>query len=73
VTNVAHQIGGSLGVGVLVAVLAAADSGGRLDGSALLANRISAALTAGAGLLAVSVLLVLTLLRQRAPSVPALS
>jgi EmrB/QacA subfamily drug resistance transporter len=53
VTNVAHQIGGSLGLAVLVAVFAAADSAG-LDGPALLAHRISASLTAGAAMLALA-------------------
>ena len=57
-TNVAHQIGGSLGLAVLVAVLAAADAPG-LDGPALLAHRIGAALTAGAGMLALALLVAL--------------
>ncbi|MCW3038576.1 MAG: major facilitator superfamily 1 [Solirubrobacterales bacterium] len=50
VTNVAHQIGGSLGLALLVTVFAAADSGS-LTGGALLAHRISAALTAATVLL----------------------
>ena len=54
VTNVAHQIGGSLGLAVLVAVSAAAGSG--LTGTALLADRIGAALTTGAGLLLLALL-----------------
>jgi EmrB/QacA subfamily drug resistance transporter len=53
VTNVAHQIGGSLGLGVLVAVFAAAGDAG-LHGPDLLAHRIAAALTAGAVLLTLS-------------------
>ena len=65
-TNVAHQIGGSLGLAVLVAVFAAADSTG-LDGAATLAHRISAALTVGAGLLALALLIALAVRpRQRA-------
>jgi EmrB/QacA subfamily drug resistance transporter len=50
--NVAHQLGGSLGVGVLVAVAAgAAGNGGALK---MLANESSAALTTGAILLIVA-------------------
>jgi EmrB/QacA subfamily drug resistance transporter len=56
VTNVAHQIGGSLGLAVLVAVSAAAGST-TLHGSALLAHRISASLTAGAVLLAFALII----------------
>ena len=53
VTNVAHQIGGSLGLGILVAVFAAADSR-KLHGAELLAHRNGAALTVGACFLAVA-------------------
>jgi EmrB/QacA subfamily drug resistance transporter len=60
-TNVAHQIGGSLGLGVLVAVFASADDGVR-QGAALLAHQIDAALTGGAVLLAGSLLIVLVAL-----------
>ena len=38
--NVTHQLGGSLGLGVLVVVFAAAGSG-TLDGRALLADRVA--------------------------------
>jgi EmrB/QacA subfamily drug resistance transporter len=58
VTNAAHQLAGSLGLGILVAVFAAANSA-TLHGSELLAHRIAAALTAGAGLLAVALLVTL--------------
>jgi hypothetical protein len=58
VTNVAHQIGGSLGLAVLVAVFAAADSA-TLHGSALLAHRIGAALAVGAAMLAGALLIAL--------------
>jgi hypothetical protein len=58
VTNVAHQLGGSLGLGILVAVFAAADSA-PLRGSQLLAHRIGAALTVGAGLLALALVVAL--------------
>ena len=53
VVNVAHQLGGSLGLGVLVAVFAAADAGALNDG-ALLAHRISAALAGGTVMLALA-------------------
>jgi EmrB/QacA subfamily drug resistance transporter len=53
VFNVAHQIGGSLGLAILVAVFAAADSS-TLHGGALLAHRISASITGGALLLALA-------------------
>jgi hypothetical protein len=59
--NVAHQLGGSLGLGVLVTVFAAANAGG-LDAQHLLAHRVGAALTVGSGLLATALVLVLTLI-----------
>jgi predicted MFS family arabinose efflux permease len=71
VTNVAHQIGGSLGLAVLVAVFAAADAGGQLEGGALLAHRISASLTAGAVLLAVALLIAIAV-RPRRPVTAAI-
>jgi EmrB/QacA subfamily drug resistance transporter len=58
VTNVAHQIGGSLGLAVLVAVFAAADSA-TLNGPALLAHRISASLTVAAAMLAAALVIAL--------------
>jgi len=66
VTNVAHQIGGSLGLAVLVVVFAAADAGGALSGGALLAHRIAAALTAGAVLLALALIVSLAVRPRRA-------
>jgi EmrB/QacA subfamily drug resistance transporter len=63
VTNVAHQIGGSLGLGVLVAVFAAANDAS-LSGGDLLAHRIAAALTAGAALLAIALVVVVALLAR---------
>ncbi len=51
---------------MLVAVFAAADSG-TLRGSELLAHRIAAALTAGAGLLALALVIVLVV-RPRRPA-----
>jgi MFS family permease len=62
--NVAHQLGGSLGLGVLVTVFASADPAG-LDARALLAHRIGTALTAGTAMLSVALILVLVLLRPR--------
>ena len=72
VTNVAHQLGGSLGLGVLVAVFAAADSS-TLAGQALLAHRISTSLTVGAGMLAAALILVATLILPRPAAAPALA
>src|SRR3954452_10166084 len=67
VTNVAHQIGGSLGLAVLVAVFAAADAGGDLQGGALLAHRISASLTAAAVLLALALVVAIAVRPRRSP------
>jgi sugar phosphate permease len=68
VTNVAHQIGGSLGLAVLVAVFAAA--GPRtLHGTGLLAHRISAALTVAAVLLALALVVALFVRPRRAVAV----
>ena len=69
--NVAHQLGGSLGLGVLVVVFAAAhvDSS---DAQVELAQRVSAALTAGSGLLVLALLVIILFIvwcpaRERAP------
>jgi EmrB/QacA subfamily drug resistance transporter len=59
--NVAHQLGSSLGLAVLVVVFAAAGSG-VLDPHQLLARRISTALTAGTVMLAFALALVLALI-----------
>ena len=71
--NVAHQLGGSLGLGVLVTVFAAAtpnppvrslaSASVRTDG---LAHAISASLTAGAVMLALALVVVLTVVRRPA-------
>jgi sugar phosphate permease len=61
VVNVAHQLGGSLGLGLLVTVFAAAGSAD-LGGVDLLAHQIGAALTAGAVLLALGLVVVLLLI-----------
>jgi EmrB/QacA subfamily drug resistance transporter len=58
--NVFHQIGGSLGLGILVTVFAAAGSAA-LDGRDLLAQQIGAALAGGAVLLALAFVVVLAL------------
>jgi EmrB/QacA subfamily drug resistance transporter len=67
VVNVAHQLGGSLGLGLLVTVFAAAGSEA-LSGRDLLAHQIGAALTAGAILLALAFVVVAVLIVRR-PSV----
>jgi hypothetical protein len=78
VTNVAHQIGGSLGLAILVAVFAAADTPA-LAGADLLAHRISAALTGAAVLLALALVLAVTFIvrphrgRHRRPAREALA
>jgi MFS family permease len=59
--NAAHQLGGSLGLSVLIVVFAAAGEHA-LDGRALLAQRISSTLDAGTTMLALSLLAVLTLI-----------
>ena len=64
VTNVFQQIGGSLGLAILVAVFAAASTS-TLHGSALLAHRISAALTVGAAMLALALLISLAVRPRR--------
>jgi hypothetical protein len=70
VVNVAHQLGGSLGLGILVTVFAAAGSAD-LGGRALLAHQIGAALTAGAVLLALAFVVVTALIvRPAASSTP---
>jgi EmrB/QacA subfamily drug resistance transporter len=68
--NVAHQIGGSLGLGVLVVVFAIAGSG-TLDARELLAHRVATSLTAGTAMLALALILVLTLIIRPRLIVPA--
>lgn len=69
VTNVFHQIGGSLGLAVLVAVAGAAGSGA-LHGPALLAHRISISLTVGAVMLGFALVISL-IVRPRTAAAPA--
>ena len=61
VVNVAHQLGGSLGLGVLVTVFAAAGSG-TLDVRELLAHGVATSLTAGTAMLALALAVVCTLI-----------
>ncbi|RJT34286.1 MFS transporter [Mesorhizobium waimense] len=60
VVNVAHQLGNSLGLAVLVAV--SAFGAGALDGRDLLVHEVTAALTAGSMMLALALILVLALI-----------
>jgi EmrB/QacA subfamily drug resistance transporter len=70
--NVAHQLGGSLGLGILVTVFAAAGSG-TLNAHALLAQRVAATLTAGSILLALALALVAVLIVPIRPAEPVRS
>ncbi|WP_281368845.1 MFS transporter [Phytohabitans rumicis] len=65
--NVAHQLGGSLGLGILVAVASTAgtDPGGA---DATLARHVATALTVGSVLLALALAAVLTLIARRTPA-----
>lgn len=65
VVNVAHQLGNSLGLAVLVAL--AATGAHQLSGAALLAHRVTTALTASSIFLILALLLMVRL--QRAPVV----
>lgn len=62
--NVAHQLGGSLGLGVLVVVFAAAQAG-LPDAHAELAHQVGYALKAGCGLLLMALLIVLFFIVRR--------
>jgi sugar phosphate permease len=65
VVNVAHQLGSSLGLGVLVAVAAFGSQG--LHGTALLARRASVAMETGSALIALTLILaVVFMARPRA-------
>lgn len=71
--NVAHQLGGSLGLGILVVVFAAAGSA-TLGARDLLAHRIAASFTAGTAMLALALAVVLALIvlprREQACNAP---
>jgi hypothetical protein len=62
--NMAHQLGGSLGLGVLVAVFATA-SGGVADVRELLVHRVATSLVVGTVMLAVALVLVVGLIVRR--------
>lgn len=62
--NVSHQLGGSLGLGILVVVFAAAQSG-TTDARADLALRVGTALTAGSGLLIAALVVVIFFIVRR--------
>jgi len=66
--NVAHQLGGSLGLSVLVTVFAASGATG-LTASALLAHRVSVALTVGTGMLVLAFGLVVGLILRPSAAV----
>ena len=70
--NVAHQLGGTLGLGILVTVFAsAAPHSGHVAG---LAHGVSASLTAGAVMLALALGIVLAVVRPRAqPPAPVIA
>jgi EmrB/QacA subfamily drug resistance transporter len=65
--NVAHQLGGSLGLAVLVTVFASATPGA-VDARDALAERIASSLTAGAAMLALALVVVLVLIPRRRPA-----
>ena len=66
--NVAHQLGGSLGVGILITVFAAATP--RTVDAGALAHGVSAVLTGGAVMLGLALVIALTVVRRpsRAPA-----
>ena len=72
--NAAHQLGGSLGLGILVTVFASAlpQASARAAASAghvtALAHAISTSLTAGAVMLALALAIVLVLVRPQTPA-----
>jgi predicted MFS family arabinose efflux permease len=71
--NAAHQLGGSLGLGVLVTVFASAlprtpAGAGASQHAAALAHAISTSLAAGAGMLGVALAIVLALVRPQRPA-----
>ncbi len=65
--NVAHQLGGSLGLAVLVTVAAAAGQG-VTDAPALLADQVAATFDAGALMLAVAVVIAVATRTRRRPA-----
>ncbi|MER9567089.1 MFS transporter [Mesorhizobium sp. M0571] len=63
VVNVAHQLGNSLGLGILVAV--SAFGAGALDGRNLLVHQVTSALTAGTVMLALALAIAAMLIARR--------
>ena len=63
VVNVAHQLGGSLGLGILVVICTAAGAG-QLSFRESLAHQVAAALNGGTAMLAVALALVLALIAR---------
>jgi predicted MFS family arabinose efflux permease len=61
--NVAHQLGGSLGLGVLVTVFASATQA-HLDARELLAHRVASSLSVGTLMLALAVVVTVGLIRR---------
>jgi EmrB/QacA subfamily drug resistance transporter len=70
--NVAHQLGGSLGLGILVTVFASAGSAG-LAPNAELAQRVGTALAVGSGFLALALVLAVVLIVRPARAVAQLA
>jgi EmrB/QacA subfamily drug resistance transporter len=60
IVNAAHQLGGTLGIGILITVFASASSG---SGARALAEGVPAAITASAILIALALTVVLTVMR----------
>jgi len=69
VVNVAHQLGNSLGLAVLVAI--SAFGAGALDGRELLVHQVTTALTAGSMMLGFALILVLALVMRPRKAVEA--
>jgi hypothetical protein len=68
--NVAHQLGGSLGVGILITVFAAATP--HTVDAASLAHGVSAVLTGGAVMLGLALLVALGVVRRRPAPAPVI-
>jgi len=62
VVNVAHQLGGSIGLGILVVVFASAAHVGAPDPRIMLAHQIASAFTAGTAMLVLAFVLVVALI-----------
>jgi EmrB/QacA subfamily drug resistance transporter len=69
VVNVAHQLGGSLGLGILVTVFASAERSAGGGAQHQLAHAVSAAVTGSAVFLALGLIVALVVMRAPLPSV----